>query len=508
MTERTDLTTYWEEGPRLIEVADTSSEITIQDLHDTLKSNTQQASENDDSLDNMDDDPLIDSAGKEDLGGGVSVGITSTLQYSQVAFQSRLTPTSSGTVTTQDTGGTILIDNIATFEADLVTRGAVVINFSDESITEVLEVVSETQLRCRVLRAGNGNTFEIGDDYKIWNIVQCNIAGGNLVAVDDVDATISPVFPTAFTQVVRTSSSSATISGLTGVEDDLAEVLLNTQTLIYGNQVHIDVNDGAAGTAFPVGTVDTPSNNLADALVIAAGRNIEILHVTGDLTIGATENIDGYTMQGHQAQKTQITLTAGCSTDQSQFIEVTITGTADGPIIIRESLISDFAGFSGIAFQCAISGYIRPIGAQPSLILQCYAEAPEVHSEIDMSTSQGGIAIRDWNGPIKFTNSTGGHPICLDYNSSRIVVDSTVTTGNVHITGSGGLVDDQSNGTAVVNVDGAMTTDLMKDVYTAMGFNIDETVTITPTGLDSSGGSVSVVFTGDGVTSTTMTRQP
>jgi len=116
MTERSDLTTYWEEGPRLIEIADTSSEIVIQDLHDTLKSNTEQAGENDDSLDNMDDDPLIDSAGKEDLGGGVSVGITSTLQYSQVAFQSRLTPTSTGTVTTQDTNGTLLIDSAGTFQ--------------------------------------------------------------------------------------------------------------------------------------------------------------------------------------------------------------------------------------------------------------------------------------------------------------------------------------------------------------------------------------------------------
>jgi hypothetical protein len=211
---------------------------------------------------------------------------------------------------------------------------------------------------------------------------------------------------------------------------------------------------------------------------------------------------------GHNAAKTQITLTAGCSTSLSEFREVTVTGEADGPIIIRESVIADLAGFAGIAFQCALSGYIRPTGATPDLILQCYAHAPEEYTEIDMSTSQSGVAVRDWNGPIKLVESAGGHPICLDYAAARIIIDGTVTTGNVHITGSGGLVTDNSTGTAVVNTDGAMTADQLHDIYTAMGFNIDETVTITPAGLDSSGGSVSVVFTGDGVTSTTMTRQP
>ena len=73
MTERTDLTTDWGEATRLIEVASPSTDIILQDLHDTLRSNTKQAGEGHD--DNQDDDPLVDSAGKEALGGGVLVGI-------------------------------------------------------------------------------------------------------------------------------------------------------------------------------------------------------------------------------------------------------------------------------------------------------------------------------------------------------------------------------------------------------------------------------------------------
>lgn len=210
MTERSDLTTFWEEDPRIIEIASPSVAIVIQDLHDTLKSNTEQASENDDSLENLDDEPLIDSAGKEDLGGGTEVGITATMLDSQVAFESRITHVQAGTVTTGNVAGTQLIDAAALFVTNNVRRGAVIINFVDESISEVLRVIDENNLISRVLRGGADNQYDIPDSYKIWNIIQCEISGGNLVGVDEVDVEQSPIFPTAFTQVIRAASSSAT----------------------------------------------------------------------------------------------------------------------------------------------------------------------------------------------------------------------------------------------------------------------------------------------------------
>jgi hypothetical protein len=62
------------------------------------------------------------------------------------------------------------------------------------------------------LEDGSDNQWEIGDAYKIWNIVQCELARGNLVAVDDNGDAIPTVWPTAFTQIVRTSASGGTIS--------------------------------------------------------------------------------------------------------------------------------------------------------------------------------------------------------------------------------------------------------------------------------------------------------
>ena len=129
MTLRTDLTYDFSTSPRIITVGSPSTEITIQDLLDTLR-------EREDELNNgVEFKHLINAAGKEDLGGGVSVGITATLQNAKLAFEAR------------DTSP----------------------------------------------------------------FVQCNILGGNLVAVDTNQVSIDPIQTTDFTQVVKTSSTSASL---------------------------------------------------------------------------------------------------------------------------------------------------------------------------------------------------------------------------------------------------------------------------------------------------------
>ncbi len=237
MTERSYITTTWELSPRLVEVASPASsgggggsdELLVQDLHDTLKSNTLQASEADDSLDNMDDDSIIDSEGKSDLGGGLTVGITAKLLDAQIAFEANYTPEQSGTATSIDVAGISLTDTAALFITNGVTRGAVIVNFTDRSICEVLQVNSETQIDHRVLQEGIANDWASGDFYKIWNVVQKEVSGGNVTAIDALEAELNPIFPTAFTQVVRTSSTSAAL-----VDGDISEQIVEGNITVQG----------------------------------------------------------------------------------------------------------------------------------------------------------------------------------------------------------------------------------------------------------------------------------
>ena len=85
MTVRNDLTIDFSLSPRIVTIAAPSVEITIQDLHDTLR--TIEAKPQ-----NMSFLKLISSAGKENLGGGTSVAITTALQNLKLAFAARPGP--------------------------------------------------------------------------------------------------------------------------------------------------------------------------------------------------------------------------------------------------------------------------------------------------------------------------------------------------------------------------------------------------------------------------------
>ena len=82
MSVRNDLTVDWEASPRIITIASPSTVIVIQDLHDTLTTIEE-------SVAGMSQDKLLDSAGKEDLGGGTFVGVTAKLQNARLAFEAR-----------------------------------------------------------------------------------------------------------------------------------------------------------------------------------------------------------------------------------------------------------------------------------------------------------------------------------------------------------------------------------------------------------------------------------
>ncbi|MFH1320072.1 MAG: hypothetical protein ABII90_05380 [Bacteroidota bacterium] len=201
------ITVYPHLSPRLIEVDSPTTSISIQEIVDLVRAW-------EDTVLGLHFPFLIDASGKDVLGGGVYVGITATLQNAVIAFEVQGGVDSSGTVTTPDTTGTVLTDSVGTFISDGILAGDTVVNVTDGSITSVLSVDSEQQLTTFGLESGTDNQFDNSDSYKIWNKVQCEVLGGNLVAVDESGTTMSPFLPTAQTHVTRSSSSSATLTDL------------------------------------------------------------------------------------------------------------------------------------------------------------------------------------------------------------------------------------------------------------------------------------------------------
>lgn len=242
MTVRTDIRVDWSVSPRIIQVDAPSVALDLQDLVDTLREIEDGPTgdlinpEIDQQGRAITEAHLINAAGKEPLGGAVTVAITASLQNAQVAFEGRYTATTSGTHTGSSGSILTLTDGAADFVTDGIKRGDTVVNNTDGSIADVLEVVDLNNLTLRqALVGGTDNDFDTGDSYDIYPTIQCTISGGNLTAVDDMGGDISAVLPTAFTQVLLAAASSATIvatgSGvLPGDITDIADAVWDEAT--------------------------------------------------------------------------------------------------------------------------------------------------------------------------------------------------------------------------------------------------------------------------------------
>ena len=286
MTERAYITVDRAESPRLVEVAEPGSggtdELTIQDLHDTLSSNTLDAGDPD--LDNLDDEHIIESAGKADLGGGLETGITATLQNAQLAFQGTYTPAETGTATSAESNGTLLTDTSAQFVTIGVLRGAVILNWDDRSAAEVLRVNSETVIEHRVLQGGTNNDWDIGDNYSIFNVIQKLVSDGNLVAVDDIGDPIDAIFPTFCTQVIialDTSAAAVPTGGMTPSQQEIRDALMLSRTPGALGDTSVDklLDDNPANVVSALGLASYDGVPYADVIVallaMAKGNMLE-----------------------------------------------------------------------------------------------------------------------------------------------------------------------------------------------------------------------------------------
>ena len=383
MAIRTEVTVNWWSSPRIITVAAPSAEITMQDLVDTCRFLESQPN----TLDNL---RLLDAAGKEDLGGGIKVGITVTLQNAKIAFEARSGPT----------------------------------------------------------------------------YIQCNISGGNLVSVDTVGSSISPIEPTAFTQVVLANSSSATLSEQTAI-----------QYASYNGGVTVDTTSSYVGTEYPIGTPQQPVNNLIDAHDIADERGFTTFFILGDIDIDISSvSFEGDIFIGESQSKSTITIDTIANVDRAEFYNAHIQGTLDGNAKLQDCLIDNLNYISGFVEQCVLApGTILLGGNETAHFLDCWSGVPGTGTpEIDMGGSGQSLAMRNYNGGILLKNKTGNESVSVDLNSGQVKLENTITNGVIVVRGVGKLIEPDGthihtgvwNGTTILN-ETVITAETVEGVWNA-----------------------------------------
>ena len=231
MAERSDISIDWgvfsRSSPRIIEVDSPSQALKIQDLVDTIRSNTYGET----PLDQIDDDALLgdisfsDAVGKIPVQPGLQVGIIATLFNAKLRFAARggpdtvLCTVSEGDLVSylQDRGShtgadsnTVLIDSAADFINFGIEEKSVdqfqVVNVTDGSSALVSTVDSGTQITTTGLTGGSDNLFQAGDVILVQGFAT------------------SPITPSAFTTVSYAASVAPSITAIQTIEDRITEI--------------------------------------------------------------------------------------------------------------------------------------------------------------------------------------------------------------------------------------------------------------------------------------------
>lgn len=437
MAERGDITIEWPRSPRIIRVARPSTDLLTQDLVDTCRAIEAE-------VENLDQDRLIfDAVGKEDIGNGVEVGITNTLNDAVIQFEQRAISASQGTASAASSGE-LLTDGTATFITDGVLPGATVINFTDQSICTVLEVLSETQLDTTPLEDGTLNTWVITDAYKVWNVDQCQINGGNVVARDDLGAEISPFLASANVVVDRQLSSATT-----------ALQQAELQRAAYNNGAAYLSSSPYSGTTYPNGTLAQPVNDIDDAVAVAAALGVSKIYLLNSLTVSSGSYSGLHFISA--APNVTVTNSGGATFTDCVFENVTVVGNVG-----NSYLKSCFVGAATLAGsrldRCVFTdSSVTLTGASPVTMSDC-AEWITSGSGVtfDMNAFSGMFLSQGWIGRMLLDDKPNAGDVYITFVAGSIDIPSNIAVGTITLSGSGSVTLDPG-ATATVNSDDLMT---------------------------------------------------
>lgn len=294
----------------------------------------------------------------------------------------------------------------------------------------------------------------------------------------------------------------------------------------FGGVVALDVTHGVIGTAYPTGTHAQPSNNVADAKLIASLRGIETFAVHGSLTLDTGDDLSGYVLRGENAITTFVTINPGAVVVNTQFEDMIITNsTLDGYAYVKHCSLHGVSGLEGYIENSMLSGALSTTGTQNIYFVDCKSGCVGLGTVdlpvLSMAGSGRHVAFRNYAGPIKITNSTDpANTICLDIASgATITLDASCTAGTVFIRGIANVVNNSAMtvSTAALqnpqlaaesvwaHASGAQMITRLTEAWGRLGLDPSKPLVTGQTSITF--GDIAMALTGN-ATSTTVTRTP
>lgn len=218
------------------------------------------------------------------------------------------------------------------------------------------------------------------------------------------------------------------------------------------DRVHLDSVNGKVGTDFPLGTLNNPSSNLADAMIIAVANNIKILEL--DTSLVLTQSVAGFELNGKPGVVLDFNgqSVAGCIVTRCALTGV----MADEAAFFDQCSIYNISNMAGSFMDCwfNLTAPITVSGVIPILMSGCASAIPGSNSPI-LDFVNGNIVfnMRAYSGGIKIINSTDPFNTCtFEFIAGKFNFPVSNTEGYFAVRG----VVDTTNieGTSDVNTDG------------------------------------------------------
>jgi hypothetical protein len=250
---------------------------------------------------------------------------------------------------------------------------------------------------------------------------------------------------------------------VSNLSDSTIQQLTEIEYSTYGGGVTVDVINGVSGQEYPVGTPANPVDNMLDAVAIISAQKLpRVVYIVGDLHLtSALPPLQQYSFIGQGMDRTIIDIDDIADVTDSAYFDAHVTGTLDGNSRLQGCFIDNLIYIKGFIQQCVLSeGIIILGGSETAHFLDCWSGVPgSLTPTIDCGGSGQALALRNYNGGITLRNKSGTDKVSLDLNSGQIILENTVTNGEIVARGVGKLVDDSNqtihtgtwNGVTIVN---------------------------------------------------------
>jgi hypothetical protein len=213
--------------------------------------------------------------------------------------------------------------------------------------------------------------------------------------------------------------------------------------------IYYDSILGIAGTTYPIGTREMPSNTIADVITMCATYNIRHINVRGTLVLGAA--MSAYRFEGYKHLDISHTINlGGQDVSVSSFHRLVITGAQAGAGLASfdDCVLLAITGFNGTATQCGLTTTLGLAAGTLSQFIDCFSYLGTCTITLGTPNPANFVNL---TGSVILEGQTAGVTNIWAANNCEIVINVGCNGGTINIYGSAIVTDNSAGGCTVNN---------------------------------------------------------